>query len=606
MTRPRLLGVACTVYVVLLLGAAWASMDRATWVPMVASLLAAGGLLAWIRLSGAPGYWVILAVAVVVRVAWIPVPPILSDDAFRYAWDGQLVTEGGNPYEFVPADSTLASFHDSEFFGQLNSAAFHSVYPPVSQAAFALAWWGGGGDFGGFYRVWKLLLLLLELAGMAWLARMVSREALLLYAWHPLVIIAGAGQAHTDVLLMVPLVLAVHFARKQRWNVTAALMAVAAHVKIWPLLVLPAYLRKPRAVATGVAVGIVLSLPFAAPWVLENVRQSLDLYVRYFEFNAGPYYGLKKLFEVFTGQDWSKQLGPALRWLFFLGVAGVWVRAFRKRAPDPADILFWILGLYLVTATTVHPWYVYPILVLAALRDRPAWGWQWLGLLSIGTYLLYVDGPYWWFVILGWLGFAVLGLLTAWPVLIRQALERRAAWKSSWVSGFLPDGLESILDLGGGEGYVARRLQESIGAQVTVAEVADLNRTDVSFTVYDGMTLPFEKDAFAAGYAIFSLHHAKDPEGLLREMRRTVSGDVVVLESVIEDRVSAWALQVLDPLVNGLRTWPPAVDASRPSFATAEEWRRRFERAGYQITAESIRYNVLHRKHLFRLSPKAS
>ena len=39
-----------------------------------------------------------------------------------------------------------------------------------------------------------------------------------------------------------------------------------------------------------------LAAPYLHADVLPNVMQSLDLYVRYFEFNAGPYYALKGLF----------------------------------------------------------------------------------------------------------------------------------------------------------------------------------------------------------------------------------------------------------------------------------------------------------------------
>lgn len=611
MKRPRWIGVACVVYFLALVGAAWSAPDRGSWGLMVGSLVAAGSVVAWLRYAGIPSLRVILLVAVVVRVVWLAVPPVLSDDSYRYAWDGQVVASGENPYAFKPSDPELAAFQGAPLYGLLNSKEFYSVYPPVSQALFAVSWWGGGGEFAGFFRVWNLVVLLLELAALLMLTRMVSREAVLLYAWHPLVIVAGAGQGHTDVLLALPVVLAVLWARRGQWNGGAVMLAVAAHIKLWPLLVLPAFLRRPRAVAVGVIAGSLLAVPFAAPWVIDHVRQSLDLYVRYFEFNAGPYYALKGLFAAWTGEDWSKQLGPALRWVFLAGMAGLWWTAWRSGELDLADVLFWIAGLYLVTATTAHPWYVYPVLLLVALRDRPGWAWQWLALLSLGTYLLYVQGPYWAFVWLGWGGFAVIGIIGAWVPLMRHVLLRRARWKADWLACYLDRGGDRLLDVGGAEGYVAMEMATKTGRGVTVLEVEGPWATDqtvVSFETYDGLRMPFPDDSFSASFAVFSFHHAADPIAVLREMKRVTSGEIIVVESVIDGGLSRSALTVLDPIVNWMRrpswgtTTAPVGASAAPQFATPAQWRERFASVGLDVTAESIRYNLLHRKHLFRLS----
>lgn len=624
MKAPRWIGVASVVYFLALVWAAWSSLDRGSWALMVGLLLGAGAVVAWLRYTAIPSLRVILLVAVAVRLVWLAVPPVLSDDSYRYAWDGQVVAVGENPYEFKPSDPEMEAFQGAPLYGLLNSNEFYSVYPPVSQALFAVSWWGGGGDFAGFFRVWNVLVLLLELAALLLLARMVSPETILLYAWHPLVVVVGAGQGHTDVLLALPVVLAVLCARRSRWSAGAVMLAVAAHIKIWPLLVLPAFLRRPRAVAVGILAGSLLAIPFAAPWVIAHVRQSLDLYVRYFEFNAGPYYALKGLFTAWTGEDWSKQLGPALRWVFLAGLAGLWWTAWRSRKPDLADVLFWIAGLYLVTATTVHPWYLYPVLLLAALRDRPGWAWQWLGLLSLGTYLLYAEGPYWAFVWLGWGGFGVIGLVVAWAPVMRYSLVHRARWKADWLECHLARGGGSLLDVGGAEGFVAMEIGNVTGRQVTVLEVEGPLRqpqtlrpeeptgptagpATVSFDTYDGFKMPYGNESFSASFAVFSLHHAADPIAVLREMRRVTSGEIIVVESVIDGAFSRIALTVLDPIVNWMRrpsrgpTTAPVGVSAAPQFAAPAQWRERFASVGLDVTAESIRYNLLHRKHLFRL-----
>jgi hypothetical protein len=142
---------------------------------------------------------------------------------------------------------------------------------------------------------------------------------------------------------------------------------------------------------------------------LPHLQSSIDLFARLFEFNAGPYYLTKYVFWLGTGADWSKQIGPAFRYLF-LGLLPLlyvldWQRDWSIRW---ASLL--TVGLFLVLSTTVHPWYILPVLSLSVLHERPAWPWFWLGTLSIGTYLFYVGGPYWLWIVLGWGGAALLGM----------------------------------------------------------------------------------------------------------------------------------------------------------------------------------------------------
>ncbi|MGI9174817.1 MAG: hypothetical protein ACR2GR_05820, partial [Rhodothermales bacterium] len=82
----------------------------------------------------------VLAVAVALRLLLVWLPPAISDDAYRYVWDGLLQARGTNPFVFAPNDPALADVQGEPLFSLLNSAAFYSVYPPLSQVFF----WVGG------------------------------------------------------------------------------------------------------------------------------------------------------------------------------------------------------------------------------------------------------------------------------------------------------------------------------------------------------------------------------------------------------------------------------------------------------------------------------
>lgn len=390
---------------------------RPWWPGMVAAaaVMMGGCVLAWRE-----GGWTVRGVvwvAVVLRLLFFALPPRVTDDAYRYIWDGTLQVRGVSPYAHRPDDEALASRHDETIYKRMNSRGYYSVYPPVSQAGFAVGglFYEGGGWWWSYYAT-KLVFAGCELGVVVLLAGMVRPERLLLYAWHPLVLLEGAGQGHTEAAAAVGLVTAVWAARRGRGVTGGVALALAGMTKLVPFVLVPMLVRRLgwRCLAAGVAVSVAVTLPYVGVGVegLRHVIESLRLYVRSFEFNAGLYYAIKGLLYLWDGEDWSKTLGPAVS-IGFLSLLPVlylvdWWRRW------PVDVGFRVmLGAHLVLATTVHPWYLLPMLALTPLSGRVLWHWHVLALGSLGTYLLYEGGPYMPFVVFGWGGW-LLALLLGW------------------------------------------------------------------------------------------------------------------------------------------------------------------------------------------------
>jgi hypothetical protein len=404
-------------FVLLLLCPLWAAME-ATWPLLVGTCFVAGAgvVLLWHR--DALSMTTVLGGGVVLRLAFLPLLPGLTDDAFRYLWDGVLHWDGVNPYRYVPADPALQRLHDTALFERMNSPDYYSIYPPLSQLVFAAGalWYdvGGAGWLPAYYAL-KALLLGAELAGLGLLARMGEARTVLLYAWNPLVLLETAGQGHTEALVVPLLMLAVWAVRERRGGLASVAVAAAGAVKLYPLLLGPLLLRRFgwRAVWPGALLGALLGAPYAAAYVLPHVAASVDLFARLFEFNAGPYYLAKHGLWLATGSDWSKTLGPLFRGVFLAGLPVLYVMEARWDWSFRRASLWGVGGLF-VLSTTVHPWYLVPVVALAVLGERPNWPWLWLGLCSVGTYLFYVDGPYWAWIGLGWGGAALLAGGQAW------------------------------------------------------------------------------------------------------------------------------------------------------------------------------------------------
>ncbi len=349
--------------------------------------------------------------ALILRLAFLPLLPGLTDDLYRYIWDGWLQMEGINPYRYRPEANVLSQYHTSLIYERLNSQPYFSVYPPLTQIAFAVGGWFYPYGWSVSYYVLKGLFTAVEFSGVALLSRLTSARNLLLYAWNPLVLLETAGQGHTEALLLPCIVGAVWAVREHRGRWASVAVASAGMIKIYPFVFGPFLLRRYgwTAVWPGAMLVLAVSLPYAAPYTLPHLKASVDLFAKLMEFNAGVYYLTKYVFWLVTGADWSKQIGPAFRYLFLASLPVLYYLDWRRDWSFRWACLLTV-GFFLVLSTTVHPWYFVPVLALGVIYDRPAWPWLWVSTFSIGTYLFYIDGPYWLWIHLGWGGATLLGV----------------------------------------------------------------------------------------------------------------------------------------------------------------------------------------------------
>ncbi|MFD0576144.1 class I SAM-dependent methyltransferase [Dactylosporangium darangshiense] len=109
---------------------------------------------------------------------------------------------------------------------------------------------------------------------------------------------------------------------------------------------------------------------------------------------------------------------------------------------------------------------------------------------------------------------------------------------------------DAVLDLGAGSCKLAKLLIGREGLEVIAVDVVDHNVTDLPLTLYDGERLPFADGSFDTVLLIFVLHHAADPDGLLREALRLSRRQVLVVEDAPVGRWQARAWRVWDYLLN--------------------------------------------------------
>ncbi|HEV7905302.1 MAG TPA: glycosyltransferase family 87 protein [Pyrinomonadaceae bacterium] len=187
----------------------------------------------------------VLVFAALFRLSVLFASPVLSDDIYRYIWDGRVQAAGINPYRYVPADDALGFLRDDRIYPNINRRDFApTIYPPLAQAVFFLATRVSESV------VWmKAVMVLFEAAALYALSVLLAsfklpRERVLLAAWHPLAVWEIAGSGHLDALVLAFVAFALVAHRKGRESLTGALLACAVLVKLFPLVLFPAFYRR--------------------------------------------------------------------------------------------------------------------------------------------------------------------------------------------------------------------------------------------------------------------------------------------------------------------------------------------------------------------------
>lgn len=344
----------------------------------------------------------LLGLAVLARLILFFSFPNLSDDVYRFIWDGRLLIQGYNPFDHLPAYYMEAGQEvpglTAALFRELNSPEYFTIYPPVAQATFALACWLFPTSIIGSALVMKLFLLACELGTLWLLPRLLRTFGLpagraLIYALNPLVVVEIMGNLHYEGAMIFFLLLGIYWLQKDRIYAAAVAIALSIAAKLLPLLFLPFLIRRlgwPKSFRFFAVLGgtlLLLFAPLLSGVFLENFGNSLDLYFRKFEFNASVYYVLRWLGYLQKGYNQIAQIGPMLALGTFIGITAM---AFRNRSSDwrsfPPLALF-AISLYLFFTTTVHPWYVAMPVALCLFTN---WRFPvvWSGLILL-TYINY-------------------------------------------------------------------------------------------------------------------------------------------------------------------------------------------------------------------------
>ncbi len=357
-------------------------------------------LAAWRVVAGARGLslTLLLVVGGLVRAMFLPLPPSLSDDVWRYLWDGKVVVAGYNPYTLAPSAEPLVGLRD-EIWERTAHRDVETVYPPLAQGLFSISALLPAPLYS--YKTLVVALDLLACAALWQVAKLRGIPTALVawYAWNPLVVIEGAGMGHVDVAgaaAVIAAVWALGALGRGRWVTVATALWAGVAIKLVPLVLVPLWLRRgPRGPQFAAILLGSLAVSAAAMLVIGGgIPPGLVTYGISWEFN-GPLFeplwrligivrldaavklGLDGLEDV-TGwhEVWDRFFPfvyPQLLAKLMLAALAVVAVACSLRESDAVRGSGRLLAAVTLLSATVYPWYLLWVLPFAALFELRAW-----------------------------------------------------------------------------------------------------------------------------------------------------------------------------------------------------------------------------------------
>lgn len=327
--------------------------------------------------------------------------PNLSDDYYRYLWDGNLVTHDINPYLILPSEAVeeYKTVVDLEIYHKFNSQNYYSVYPPVCQFISSISiTLGGSTEYATIIlRVFVLMAEIGSLFFLGFLLKFYKKPVyyIMLYGLNPLILLELTVNLHFEAFLIFFMLGSLYFYCKSRYIFSGIFWGLAISTKILPIVYLIYLFRKTELkkaiLISGVAI-LTLSISFLPFWnfqILSNIGDSLNKYFGYFEFNGGIPYLIREIGYLYVDYSILFKVMPIVK-LIFLGsiviIASILFFSNKFKASIEQSI-FWTGFFYFLVASILHPWYITFLIPLGILIDRKfILIWSYIIFLSYSAY----------------------------------------------------------------------------------------------------------------------------------------------------------------------------------------------------------------------------
>ena len=399
--------------------------------------------------------------SILFRIMFLFAIPNLSQDFYRFIWDGRMILEGFNPYLNTPNQvihwGTSIPMAQELYNGMGELSASHFTnYPPLNQLCFTIAALISGKSILGSAVVLRSIIIAADIGTLYFGKKLLEdlklpSNRIFWYILNPFVIIELTGNLHFEGVMIFFLVWSLYLLHSSKWKWAAVVLACSISVKLIPLMFLPLFFNWFRrhkitkqvkddrkvSIVTSMTklisfyaivgtITLLLFLPFFSAEFMNNYFKTVGLWFGNFEFNASIYYLARAIGYAITGYNEIAiitKILPVISLLIILGIA-----FFRKNDTIPkltTSILLAFTG-YLLLSTTVHPWYISTLVILCVFTNyRFPLVWSMVIILS---YLAYSNSDHsesFWVIGLEYL---IVFSVFIWEVVIKKRLP--GVWQS--------------------------------------------------------------------------------------------------------------------------------------------------------------------------------
>lgn len=314
---------------------------------------------------------------------WLAIqPPVFSLDIYRYLWDGHLLIHHISPYKYVPEDPHLRPLQNWPLWNKVGWKNWPEAYPPLAQLYFMISALIRDGDtiplkLMVLVNQWITLLLFYRVLFVRRTKQYGDKfvttgdiRAFTLFALFPPIVTELLGAGHVDAFVMPWLLAAWLYGLKQQPVRLGFALAAATAIKVYPLVLLPAFWQKRdwrfvfKMLGVFLIVLVVIYLPFLTP--------KLEVFA-YFKKSTNLYYGA-------SIQWWLRRTIAHVPHGSTLLMAGLelcaWLFVFTLGKQYTIERKVCILGFtFLLASPMMRPWYTVPFVPFAIVAGDIAILW---------------------------------------------------------------------------------------------------------------------------------------------------------------------------------------------------------------------------------------
>lgn len=368
-----------------------------------------------------PNNWKLLATTgLLFRIIFILAIPNLSQDFYRFIWDGRMLLEGFNPYLSLPevwvsqGNAPIAQAQELyNGMGELNGSHYTN-YPPVSQFCYFITALFASKSIWGSAIVFRLLIILADMGTFFFGRKLLQslqlpEKRIFWYILNPFIIIELTGNLHFEAVMVFFIIWSLYLLHKGYWYWAAIILALSVSVKLIPLLFLPIFFQKfvlddrkgfdttsltrglPKLIgfySIVIAIVFLTFAPFLSGEFLTNFSKTISLWFQNFEFNASIYFIIRWIGYQTVGWNVIETAGkilPLVSIIILLAITFI-----RNNRNTPQLITGMLLGIcfYYFLSTTVHPWYVaVPLSLCIFTKYRFPIAWSFVIIFSYTAYI---------------------------------------------------------------------------------------------------------------------------------------------------------------------------------------------------------------------------